>query len=185
MKKAYLIFLLLIFSGCFGGDSNDASKSLVNLSKNYYEISYPSGWEIIDSEELKNKAPEGTLLIIRSNEVHKGVFPNISIVEESVSEGMTSLDFAKVNIEKAPFVIYNLQTVKKEEIDVNNEKTILFSFIGRTSEQEKDLLFYQIYYTNNKKGVSITTACTSDADDLIKNLLQESIKSFKFKNSDQ
>lgn len=181
MRKIAFLSLLLIFSGCFGGDSDSTAENLVSLSQNYYEIDYPASWEIFDSKDLANKTPSGTLLIIRSNVAHKGAFPNISIVEEKVSEGMSSIEFAKVNIEKAPLIIHNLQTVSKNELEINGEKTILFNFIGRIDDEEDDLQFYQIYYTKAGKGVSVTASCTTDADEAIKTALQNSIKSFKFK----
>ena len=179
-KILSLLIISIFFSACLTSSSEVISRGdLVPFEKEFFQLSVPQNWESLQDDKIKN-SPSGTEVVFRSKQIIDGVFPNISIVKENITTN-ESLIFAQNNIEKIPFLIKNMQTISQNEMEINNEKTILFIFTGRLDATEDDLRFMQIFFAKNNIGITLTAALPLNADNDLTKLINDVFASFIFK----
>lgn len=183
MKKILILLtvFLFMFTACGTTETPEQANSLENYSADLFEIQYPAGWEVKTKVDLGDSVPNATLVIFRSREEKGNIFPVIAIAEEGVNNGTSSLIYARSNVENTPKVLTNFQTISKDEMDINGQKTVMFSFSGRTSEDAMDLMYYQTYFVKGSKGITVAAVLPVGSDDNYKNWIQSSLKTFRFK----
>ena len=182
MKKVFFlaISLIFLFSACGGGDSS-SDNQLAQYITNSFEISYPLGWSARNKEQLMEEgAPEATLAVFRSQQEISGIFPTIAVVAEDIDKNFTSLKYAQANTENTSKVLQNFQTISREELEINNEKTILYIFSGRTNPDNADMQYAQIYFAKNGIGITVSALFPLNSEENYKQWLISSIKTFRF-----
>jgi hypothetical protein len=191
MKKiSILIFIsvLLLFSGCFGGDDNSQQKGQLENFNTYksatFSISKPQQWRVIEQKDFSKDVPEETLVIFRDNVLNDKFTTNANVTKEILKSQMSSYDFAKYQINKNKNTLLNYKEISRDDefnilIGGQLQKTILIMFEGKRDEAEPTIRFLQTYAVNGNEAYTVSCAYLKDADETTIENAKNIIKSFK------
>ncbi len=144
-------FLLLLL-GCSGSGINCDE----TVKGKEYSICLLSDWEQVPEETLRQEGvPEETLAAFQMKVERGGQRDNVVITKERVKSGVTSMQYAEVNIkivDKTP----EYSAGEKREVEIDGDKTLLHIFTARPVQDLPARRFYQVSAVKGTTGYVVT-----------------------------
>lgn len=184
MKKLYKIFIICILSfslaGCFGNKTNN-SVNTKEFNDTHFTINYPENWIVKTRKDFGSDIPQETVVTFSTSEPRDGYRTTISIVNDIVPVGTTSLEYAKANINNALQGVLEFEKIEERDVVFSNEKTKLIIFEGKSDFNAKKLKYIQTYLVQAERGYTITASDLLDIEENAFKILQDLVVSFALK----
>jgi len=175
MKKILLLATLFLFSGCLG-DSEEISNFL-EIKKNLFSVKIPQFWAEVSPSDFSeipfSLKPEA---IFRSLQESNGTFSNVVFTIEKIPNNISTVEFARSNLEKESVSFFNFQKISEEYLQLSGQQTIFIEFEGQVGLGKKNLRYLQSFLVTNGFGIAITGACEKNSDEDELNVLRKIIK---------
>lgn len=192
MSKKFLLSTLLVttmlFTACGSDDADTDVES--TQGKNVYsapefQLLVPESWEIIEKGDFTSSVPSGTVVAFRNNVKNEIFTANISITQNDLEKGMSSVDLATSSLSKAKVSLVDYVKGEMKEFEVNKgEEKIngeLVHFQGRKSASEPVVQFDQLYVVDGNTAFVLTAAYLATEDESVVKTAGEMLNSFALK----
>lgn len=184
MQKRLLTSLLILpffLTGCFGGDDSVTATSTIPGMKIYdsneFTIQFPQDWQIIEGNDFTSTTPTSAQVGFVNNLINEKFTANLNVTVRTVSDELTSSDFAKSNNAKTKANL--IEFSQTSTIESNNGITT--NFQGKKSASSPIINFSRLDRITNGKGYSATASHLPEEDESVVNALNEMLNSFSLK----
>lgn len=188
MKKVtQLIFsftLLLNLTGCFGGEETVTTNTKV-FTDPHFTINYPENWVVKTRQNFSSDIPQETIVTFSASEPRDGYRTTISVINDIVPPGTTSLDYAKANINNAIQGVLEFEKIEERDLEISKKKTKLLIFKGKSDLNATTLKYIQTYIVQAERGYTITASDLLDIEDNDFKILEDLVTSFQFKEEEK
>lgn len=187
MKRIFLIILLLLPIGCFGGGGQ--TTGIPTLSSETYDlyetsaylIQYPKGWKLRTDFPANIDAYTQVAFISNIKEVF--FTPTVTVAVENISDGVLTKDFAQKIIDQNGKSLLNYNLIDKNEvvIDEAGNITYLIEFQGKNNPEDNLIDYLQTYFVADGKGFVVTGARDPNGDPILAERLLDTVRSFRLR----
>lgn len=170
-----LTAMTFLLPGCFGGgeDTSTGITSQIEPIAFYRAIEIqdlgmqvPEDWETLT--EFSSQYPKNTLVAFRNNVQDHDFIANINVVQNQVTEGTKSADYALTILETLSNQLMNYKKISQTDFNVSVSGTAVASYLiefeGTNDSTEPVREFIQLYAVKGTKAYIVTG--TYDALDL-------------------
>lgn len=186
MKKllSTLALTTLFFTNC-SGDSEvetDDSQTKNLYSGSGFEISVPLDWEILEAKDFTANVPPETQVAFRNNIKSEIFTANVNVTKNTLTEEISSIDFAKSSAAKVGQSLLSFEKLKEENYafaDGDNEiNTLWIEFQGKQSATSDLIRFKQLFVVKGTTAFTVTGALLPSEDESIVKQIDEMLNSF-------
>ncbi len=180
-------FLLFSLTGCFnfGGDDGEqgaTAEGYTTYKTEQFNIEVPSAWEVINEDEFTRDVPDVTVVVFRNNVKNETFTANVNIVSKQLQEPVSSLEYAKmvVNRQSGGLVDYSEQAKDTIKINRGGEEvdTLLTRFEARKTASDNMVRYVQTYGVNGDTAFIITGAVSPQESESVLQTVEKIVKSF-------
>lgn len=193
MKKQIIVgmalaSLLLVGTGCglFGGDEQEEKPRSADANSYQHEsfsISPPKDWETVTT--FTKEYPKGIVVAFRNNVKDDNFTANINMLQKTVPEGFTSIDFALQELKNHEKNLLNYKENSREntKITVGGQSvdTLLLYFQGKQNAEDDVIKFLQIFGVKGTVGFVATGALPENSDEDSVKKIEEALRTFVVK----
>jgi hypothetical protein len=192
MKKiaTLLITTLFALTGCFGlgDDSGDESGAVSGnaLEKTYetaaFALTVPTDWEVLEAQDLTSNTPVEMMVAFRNNIKDPFYTSTVVVTRHHLSQTYSSLDFAKLMIQKHGDTIFDYTELGRESLMIARGETevesLIFSFQGRATFDGDLVVVREMYFADGPTAYVITAGHKQNEDEGVVIQLMDILKSF-------
>lgn len=172
-------FLFFLFFTACGGETVDfKAKTFIDPN---FTIDYPEDWLVKTRQDFSNQIPRETVVIFNAPQPRNGYQGTLSVINDLVPQGVTSLEYAQSNINNAIQNVLEFNIIEERKVLLGKEETKLLIFKGKSSLDSKQLRYIQTYLTFGDLGYTITASDLLDTDEAILKNLEAMVLSFRLK----
>jgi hypothetical protein len=175
-----ILMVTAVLNGC-GSKDSDASASLKTYEGGLFTIGIDPGWKIITPSEFYPEIPKETLVAFTTPEAYDGFFINVNIVKEALPSEVSSIDYARANINLAAQNLTDYEKVQEAKIDLNGVPAMVHIFQARLNPTENLIRFIQLYTTKGKEGYIVSGGMLPSTPKEIRDEVGSSVTSFRLK----
>jgi len=175
--------MIIMFAAVLGGCSSkeDVSVSLKTYEGGLFTININPNWKIITESDFYPEVPQETIVAFTTPEAYDGFFINVNVVKENMNSNVSSIDYARANINLAAQNLTDYEKVQEAQVDLNGTPGMVHIFQARLNPTEKLIRFIQLYTTKNKTGYIVTGGMLPSTPQSLRDEVGASVTSFKFK----
>lgn len=186
LKKlcAMALVLLVVFflNSCKSKDSGDAAKTgLKSYDGTDFTINIVPTWKVITPTEFYAEIPRETMVAFTSPEAYDGFFINVNILKEDLRQPVSTIDYARANINLSAQNLTNYEKIQETDVQVGSQKSLLHIFQARLNPAEKTIKFIQVYATKGNYGYVVTGGMLPDTPQAIRDQVGIMVTSFRLK----
>ena len=185
-----LIGASITLSGCFGGDggsgtvpAGENSGKTSNYQSSQFSLTFPSGWDVIESKDFTSEIPRETQVLIRNNIKNDTFTANINVVRNDLQTGQSSLDYAKEVLNRQRTGLLDYKETRREIISVpvggQGQETYYTEFEARLNATDPVLKFAQIYAASGNSGYIVMGAWSPLESSAVVEQVINTVKSFR------
>ncbi len=187
VASALSIFTL---SGCFSfGDSSQtpkpADETTVLYETGQFSIRIPKSWEVIDSKDFTSEVPRETVVVFRNNVKNENFTANINIVRNELQEPISTLDYAKMVLNRQKTGLYNYKESRREDTSMTiggaATSTFFTLFEAKKTTDDKSVRYLQTYGVKAEYAYIVTGAVSPSENENMVKTMEDTIKSFQLK----
>lgn len=179
-KGTALALALLSLTAC----SSTGGTCDKKIEGNVFSICLPADWQQVPDENLRAEGvPEETVAAFQMETDRGGQRDNVVITKERIKSGVTSMQYAEVNVkimEKTP----EYRELEKREIEIDGEKTLMHAFSTRAVPNLPARRYYQVSFAKDTTGYVVTGTLPLSVDESIEEALGTMITSVSFKKAE-
>jgi len=173
------IGITLVLGGCFG--SGTATTKLKTFDNPEFTLQIDPTWIILSKSEFETEVPKETLAAFTAPEATDGFFSNVTVTKEDLKQEVSSLDYARANINKAGQLLTQYKKLQEVKIDAAPLKTLVHVFEAQLNPTEKPLRYAQMYITKGTWGYIVTGATLPDSTKELQSAVNGMVASFRVK----
>ncbi len=177
-KHLFLIGLLLVvLSGCNSDEKpnpddttapNASATNGIKIEKPNLVFIIPASWREIAANEF----PEALLkrdpvAVFRRREADNGIFPNLVITSQSVSQTITALEFSRQTRENNSATLLDYEELRANEKEIAGQTTTILEFVARSAADERLLRFWQTVFVKQGTAYVLTAVASPQANEII------------------
>lgn len=152
----------------------DATSSTTSYTGQNYNISIPTSWVEMPSNEVETRLPANNFKVFRAGYTIDGVYPKLTIFQENLLTATNSATYASDNITKAPLVTQEYTKLDVRDATISGQATKIHIFQARPSVDSPILTFVQGYVIQDRYTgytINITTSTSEKNYDKYAGLL--------------
>lgn len=184
-KKIFASIIVLIIAGFLSGCGSDTSapakQSLKTFEGGEFTIGVDPEWKVITKSDFYSEIPKETVVAFTTPEAYNGFFINVNVVKENLKQEVSSIDYARANINLSGENLTDYQKIQEAKIDVNGTPGIVHIFQARLNPSEKLIRFVQLYANKGNYGYIITGGMLPDTPKDIRDKVGAIVTSFKLR----
>jgi hypothetical protein len=179
----------LTLAGCFsdGGSGPMPAPDTTGKTSTYqstqFTLSFPAGWDVIESKDFTSEIPRETVLVIRNNIKNDTFTANVNVVKNDLQTGTNSLDYAKEVLNRQRTGLLDYKETKREIISVpvggQGQESYYTEFEARLNATDPVLKFAQIYAASGNSGYIVMGAWSMQENSTIVEQVVNTVKSFR------
>lgn len=179
----------LALGGCFsdGGSGPMPAPDTAGKTSTYqstqFTLSFPAGWDVIESKDFTSEIPRETVLVIRNNIKNDTFTANVNVVKNDLQTGTNSLDYAKEVLNRQRTGLLDYKETKREIISVpvggQGQESYYTEFEARLNATDPVLKFAQIYAASGNSGYIVMGAWSMQENSTIVEQVVNTVKSFR------
>lgn len=181
IKICFVAVCLFVVSGC--GKTQTITDATKAFDDPHFSIQYPTDWILKTRQDFSPEIPKETVVTFSRAEPRDGYRTTVSVINDLVPAGTTSLDYAKANINNALKNVIAFQKIEERDVEISGEKTKLLVFEGKSNLNAKTLKYVQVYLVNGELGYTITGSDLLDIEANDFKILQDLVMGFQLKKS--
>jgi hypothetical protein len=175
-----ILMLTVLLSGCGDGDDEKAVGETA-YDGGEYTLNVDPGWRVIQPSDFYAEIPQETLVAFTTPEAYDGFFINVNVIREDLGQEVSSLDYARANINLSGQRLTDYEKIQEGKIDISGQPSLLHIFLARLNSAEKRIRFIQLYATKGRYGYIVTGGMLPDTPQEIRDQVGASVTSFGFK----
>lgn len=183
-----IIVSQVLLTGCFSSNSNTGPKKIEGF--HLYEsaelsIQVPNDWELFTPVNFKSDMPKNTVIAFRNNLRNVKFTANVVIVKNSLTDKISSADYAKALHEKVQNSLSSYKELAAEKrnllIGGQDTESLFTDATGRSAEDADIRRYMQIAAVKDKNAYVVTGAMSPTEDQSIVDKITTAIGSFEVK----
>lgn len=182
-KKTLAVMMLAVFSsflyGC--GSNNDPGESLRVYEGGVFTINIDPEWKIITQSDFYAEVPKETVVAFTTPEAYDGFFINVNVVKEDLASEISSIDYARANINLAEQNLTDYEKIQEAQIDLSGTPAMVHIFQARLNPTEKLIRFIQLYATKGKDAYIVSGGMLPSTPKEIRDEVGASVTSFRLR----
>jgi hypothetical protein len=195
MNTKFTVLLLigasLALGGCFGDGSsssgtipaNENSGKTATYQSSQFSLTFPAGWDVIETKDFTTEIPRETQVLIRNNIKNDTFTANINVVKNDLQTGKNSLDYAKEVLNRQRTGLLDYKETKREIVSVpvggQGQESYYTEFEARLNATDPVLKFAQIYAASGNSGYIVMGAWSLQENSAVVEQIVNTVKSFK------
>ena len=183
IKKTLAAVGILVFTalltGC--GSNGDTTTGLQTYEGGIFTIDINPDWKIITKSEFYPEVPKETLVAFTTPEAYDGFFINVNVIKEDITSEVSSIDYARANINLAAQNLTDYEKVQEAQVDLGGVPGMVHIYTARLNPTEKLIRFIQLYATKGKEAYIVTGGMLPSTPKEIRDQVGASVTSFRLK----
>jgi hypothetical protein len=183
IKKTLAAIIVVMFAAVLSscGAQQDPAANLKVYDGGLFSINIDPEWKIITESDFYPEVPQETVVAFTTPEAYDGFFINVNVVREDLGSDVSSVDYARANINLAAQNLTDYEKVQEAEIDLNGMPAMVHIFQARLNPTEKLIRFIQLYAVKNKTGYIVTGGMLPSTPQNLRDEVGASVTSFRLK----
>ena len=183
VKKSLAVLAILTFTvilnGC--GAASSPESGLQTYDGGIFTINIDPTWKIITQSEFYPEVPKETLVAFTTPEAYDGFFINVNVIKEDLTGEVSSIDYARANINLASQNLTDYEKVQEAQVDLGGTPGMVHIYTARLNPTEKLIRFIQLYVTKGKEAYIVTGGMLPSTPKELRDLVGASVTSFRLK----
>ena len=184
IKKIVAVLAILmvtaVLNGC-GSSGTTSSTALKTYDGGVFNIGIDPTWKIITQSEFYPEVPKETLIAFTTPEAYDGFFINVNIVKEDLTSEVSSIDYARANINLAAQNLTDYEKVQEAQMDMGGTPAMVHIFQARLNPTENLIRFVQLYAVKGKTAYIVSGGMLPSTPQALRDLVGASVTSFRLK----
>jgi len=159
-KKIIILFIFTLgLSSCFDSTTVDSWESVKSLYENTnFSISIPSKWKVIkNTDEILPKPADWEVVFDAVSEtLNDNFYRNILVLKQEIINDISSLDYITWNYIWSIKEYFYIKKLDENNVLIDWQKTKVYEFEARYSEDTPILKFIQTWIICDKKWYILT-----------------------------
>ncbi|MBN2306593.1 hypothetical protein JXD20_01275 [Candidatus Peregrinibacteria bacterium] len=183
IKKSLAVLAIVIFTAVLYGCKSESAPEtgLQSYDGGLYTINISPDWKIITQSEFYPEVPKETLVAFTTPEAYDGFFINVNIIKEDLTSEVSSIDYARANINLAAQNLTDYEKVQEAQVDLNGLPGMVHIYTARLNPAEKLIRFIQLYATKGKDAYIVTGGMLPSTPKEIRDQVGASVTSFRLR----
>ncbi|MBU0705769.1 hypothetical protein KJ657_01020 [Patescibacteria group bacterium] len=183
IKKTLAVLAIAMLAAVLGGcgSQNTAESSLKVYEGGLFTINIDPNWKIITQSEFYPEVPKETLVAFTTPEAYDGFFINVNVVKEDLTAEVSSIDYARANINLAAQNLTDYEKVQEAQVDLNGVPAMVHIFQARLNPTENLIRFIQLYVTKGKDAYIVTGGMLPGTPKELRDQVGASVTSFRLR----
>lgn len=183
IKKTIAVLAIVMFtavlSGC--GSESTTETSLKVYEGGLFTININPDWKIITQSDFYPEVPKETLVAFTTPEAYDGFFINVNIIKEDLTSEVSSIDYARANINLAAQNLTGYEKVQEAQVDIGGIPGMVHIFQARLNPTEKLIRFIQLYVVKGKDAYIVSGGMLPSTPKDIRDQVGASVTSFRLR----
>ena len=183
IKKTLAVLAIVMFtavlSGC--GSEGTTETGLKVYEGGLFTININPDWKIITQSDFYPEVPKETLVAFTTPEAYDGFFINVNIIKEDLISEVSSIDYARANINLAAQNLTDYEKVQEAQVDIGGIPGMVHIFQARLNPTEKLIRFIQLYAVKGKDAYIVSGGMLPGTPKDIRDQVGESVTSFRLR----
>lgn len=183
IKKSLAVLMLAGFAAVLSGCSpqENTGANLQIYDGGLFTININPSWKIITESDFYPEVPQETVVAFTTPEAYDGFFINVNVVKENLTKEVSSVDYARANINLATQNLTDYEKVQEAQVDLGGIPAMVHIFQARLNPSEKLIRFIQLYAAKDKTGYIITGGMLPSTPKELRDEVGASVTSFRLK----
>lgn len=183
IKKSLAVLTIIMFTAVLSscGGSTDPGSGLQTYEGGLYTINIDPTWKIITKSEFYPEVPKETLVAFTTPEAYDGFFINVNVIKEDMASEVSSIDYARANINLASQNLTDYEKVQEAQVDLGGVPGMVHIYTARLNPTEKLIRFIQLYATKGKEAYIVTGGMLPSTPKEIRDQVGASVTSLRLK----
>ncbi len=186
IKKILAVGVIVLVSGLLtacGGDEDTSSdpSTLKTYDGGLFTIDINPGWQVITESDFYAEIPDEAVVAFTKPEAYDGFFINVNIVQEQLTNEVSSIDYARANINLAAQNLTDYEKKQEANIDLNGTPAMVHIFTARLNPTENLIRFIQLYATQGNTGYIVTGGMPAETPENLRDEVGNVVTSFLLK----
>jgi len=180
MLAVCLIILCAVFLTSCGGANKD-TQTLKAYEGGDFTITINPTWKILNQSDFYAEIPQETVVAFTTPEAYDGFFINVNVIREDLKQEVSTIDYARANINLSGQNLTDYEKIQEAKIDLNGTASLIHIFQARLNPAEKLIRFVQLYATKGNYGYIVTGGMLPDTLKEIRDEVGTVVTSFRLK----
>ncbi len=183
IKKTLAVLAIVMFTAVLNGCASETSpeNSLKVYEGGIFTININPDWKIITQSEFYPEVPKETLVAFTTPEAYDGFFINVNVVKEDLTAEVSSIDYARANINLAAQNLTDYEKIQEAQVDLAGTPAMVHIFQARLNPTEKLIRFIQLYAVKGKDAYIISGGMLPSTPKEIRDQVGASVTSFRLR----
>jgi len=183
IKKSLALLIVIIFAAILNGCGAEKAPEagLQTYDGGLFTISISPDWKIITQSEFYPEVPKETLVAFTTPEAYDGFFINVNVIKEDLASAVSSVDYARANINLASQNLTDYEKVQEAQVDLGGVAGMVHIYTARLNPAEKLIRFIQLYATKGKDAYIITGGMLPSTPKELRDQVGASVTSFRLR----
>jgi len=183
IKKISATLLIVLSAAALGacGAEDGATDNLSTYEGGLFTININPEWRIITESDFYPEVPKETEVAFTTPEAYDGFFINVNIVKEELASEVSSIDYARANINLAAQNLTDYEKIQEAEIDLDGTAAMVHIFQARLNPSEKLTRFIQLYTVKGRTAYIVTGGMLPSTPQEIRDEVGASVTSFRLR----
>lgn len=174
-----ILMITAVLSGC--GSVSSTATSLKTYEGGMFTIGIDPTWKIITQSEFYPEVPKETLVAFTTPEAYDGFFINVNVIKEDLTGDVSSVDYARANINLAAQNLTDYEKVQEAEMDLGGIPAMVHIFQARLNPTENLIRFVQLYVVKGKDAYIVSGGMLPSTPKELRDQVGASVTSFRLK----
>jgi|GEM_PF-1093505 len=174
-----ILLIASVLNGC--GSSATPAASLKTYDGGIFSIGIDPTWKIITQSEFYPEVPKETLVAFTTPEAYDGFFINVNVVKELLTSEVSSIDYARANINLAAQNLTDYEKVQEATVDLGGSTAMVHIFQARLNPTENLIRFVQLYAVKGKDAYIVSGGMLPSTPKELRDQVGASVTSFRLK----
>lgn len=183
IKKTLAVLAIVMFTAVLNGCGSESTPetSLQVYEGGLFTININPDWKIITQSDFYPEVPKETLVAFTTPEAYDGFFINVNIIKEDLTSEVSSIDYARANINLAAQNLTDYEKVQEAQVDIGGIPAMVHIFQARLNPTEKLIRFIQLYVAKGKDAYIVSGGMLPSTPKEIRDQVGASVTSFRLK----
>lgn len=183
IKKTLAVLAIVMFTAVLNGCGSDGSAetNLQLYEGGVFTIGINPDWKIITQSDFYPEVPKETIVAFTTPEAYDGFFINVNVIKEDLASEVSSIDYARANINLAAQNLTDYEKVQEAPIDLGGIPGMVHIYVARLNPTEKLIRFIQLYVAKGKDAYIVTGGMLPSTPKDIRDQVGAIVTSFRLK----